>query len=52
MKAFRFTINMADDIHLIDIDPGQLEHTIINMAINARDSMHGEGDFTHHQLQY
>ncbi|MBI1300702.1 MAG: response regulator [Alphaproteobacteria bacterium] len=32
-------INLQDDLWLVDIDPDQFEHAIINFAVNARDAM-------------
>ena len=37
------TVNVPDHPCLIHADPGQLDTAIINMAINARDAMSGEG---------
>lgn len=36
-------LELGDDIHYVDVDPGQLEHAIINMGINARDVMEDGG---------
>ncbi len=33
----------SDDLWPMDIDPGQLENALINLAINARDAMAGSG---------
>jgi PAS domain S-box-containing protein len=33
----------ADDLWLIDVDRGQLENALINLALNARDAMEGRG---------
>lgn len=35
--------DLAEDIYLVDVDPGQLEHAIINMGVNARDVMEDGG---------
>ncbi len=35
----------ADDLHYVDLDIGQLEHALINMAVNARDAMSTGGAF-------
>lgn len=34
---------LAPDLPTVRIDPGQLENTLINLAINARDAMQGDG---------
>jgi two-component system, cell cycle sensor histidine kinase and response regulator CckA len=37
---------LGSDIGLINADPGQLEHVMMNLALNACDAMPGGGDFT------
>ena len=37
---------LGSDIGLVKADPGQLEHVIMNLALNACDAMPGGGDFT------
>jgi signal transduction histidine kinase/ActR/RegA family two-component response regulator len=39
------TIDIRIDPHLpeVEIDPNQLETALLNLAVNARDAMHGEG---------
>lgn len=35
-----------DNLHAINVDPGQLEHALINMGVNARDAMPDGGVLT------
>ncbi len=35
--------HFGDDLWLVDIDDGEFEDTLINLAINARDAMEGSG---------
>ena len=37
------TTELAPDLPAVRVDPGQLENTLINLAINARDAMQGQG---------
>jgi PAS domain S-box-containing protein len=36
-------INIPDDLPFVQVDPNQLESAILNLALNARDAMGGEG---------
>jgi signal transduction histidine kinase len=36
-------IQIAEDLPLVEIDPNQLESAVLNLALNARDAMGGEG---------
>jgi two-component system cell cycle sensor histidine kinase/response regulator CckA len=36
-------VNHGRDIGLVKVDPGQLDQVIINLVVNARDAMAGEG---------
>ena len=42
-SRIEITVEAPDDSCLVNADPGQLDTAIINMAINARDAMNGEG---------
>ena len=35
-----------DDLHMVNVDPGQFEHALINMGVNARDAMMDGGQLT------
>ncbi len=45
-KSFLIQRQFADDLHLIEADPSQLEQVILNIAVNARDAMPNGGIFT------
>ena len=36
-------IQIPDDLPLVEVDPNQLELAVVNLALNARDAMGGEG---------
>lgn len=36
-------IRIDNDLSQVEIDPNQLEAALLNLAVNARDAMHGEG---------
>ncbi len=42
------TVNVAEDVPIVSVDPGQLENAVLNLAFNARDAMPygGEVDIT------
>ena len=40
------TTELAPGLPAVRVDPGQLENTLINLAINARDAMQGQGRIT------
>ena len=40
------TTELAPGLPTVRVDPGQLENTLFNLAINARDAMQGEGRIT------
>ncbi|MGI9272949.1 MAG: PAS domain S-box protein [Woeseiaceae bacterium] len=42
-KPLTVDIEYADDLWLSKVDPTQLESAILNLAINSRDAMQGEG---------
>ena len=37
------TTELAPELPAVRVDPGQLENTLVNLAINARDAMQGRG---------
>lgn len=42
-ERVRVDVRLADDAWPIFVDPHQLENAIVNLAVNARDAMDGEG---------
>lgn len=42
-KLVNIEMDLADDLWLAKVDPAQLESAILNLAINSRDAMDGEG---------
>lgn len=42
-KEIDIKVHLSDDIWLTDIDPGDFETTLVNLAVNARDAMPGGG---------
>ncbi len=42
----RLTFNLTPELGYINVDPGQLEHAIVNLAVNARDAMPRGGGLT------
>ena len=45
-SRIRVTIAAPEDPVFVNADPSQFDTAIINMAVNARDAMNGEGDLT------
>ncbi len=45
-EAIQLKINHARDLWLVKVDRGQFEQVIINLAVNARDAMAGDGLLT------
>jgi len=45
-KLMNIRMELADDLWLSKVDPAQLESAILNLAINSRDAMDGEGLLT------
>ncbi len=40
------TIDLAPDLHSINADPGNIDQTVINLCVNARDAMPNGGNLT------
>lgn len=45
-ESIELVINHERDLKLVKVDQGQLEQVIINLAVNARDAMSGNGILT------
>jgi len=45
-ETIRLEIDLAEDIWLVRVDPGQFEQVIVNLVVNARDAMPGGGWLT------
>jgi two-component system, cell cycle sensor histidine kinase and response regulator CckA len=45
-EAIQLKISHARDLWLVKVDRGQFEQVIINLAVNGRDAMSGEGNLT------
>ena len=45
-EAIELKINHARDLWLVKVDRGQFEQVVINLAVNARDAMSGDGLLT------
>ncbi|HYG07936.1 MAG TPA: ATP-binding protein [Stenotrophomonas sp.] len=42
----KVSVNFAPDLWPVEVDPGELELVILNLAVNARDAMDGGGEIT------
>jgi signal transduction histidine kinase len=45
-QGITLSTDLASDLPPVRVDPGQLENSLINLAINARDAMQGQGRIT------
>ena len=45
-RGINLKTELADDLGMVRMSPGQLEQILMNLAINARDAMHGGGELT------
>ena len=42
-EDIELTADLADEIGLVEVDPGQIEQVIVNLVVNARDAMDNGG---------
>jgi len=42
-ESIAINASLALDVYMVEVDPGQLENAILNIALNARDAMGGAG---------
>ena len=47
-ERIKVVTDLADDAWPVFVDPHQLENAIVNLAVNARDAMDGQGTLTIH----
>lgn len=45
-EGVKLEIDLADDLWNTSVDPNNMENALLNMALNARDAMEGQGEFT------
>ncbi|MFD2173205.1 ATP-binding protein [Rhodobacter lacus] len=45
-SGVRLVTDLAADLPMVRVDPGQLENALMNLAVNARDAMEGAGEIT------
>jgi two-component system, cell cycle sensor histidine kinase and response regulator CckA len=46
LKMINISLNLSEDLYIINADPAQIEQILMNLAINARDAMGEEGKLT------
>lgn len=42
-KAINIELNLEDSLNIVEADPGQIEHSLLNFCLNARDAMPAGG---------
>jgi len=42
----RFRVEVAEDLHPIEVDPGQLEQALVNLLVNGRDAIRDGGELS------
>lgn len=42
-KMIDIELDLADSLHTVNVDPGQVEQVLLNIGVNARDAMPGGG---------
>ncbi|MDX7950565.1 PAS domain S-box protein [Lichenihabitans sp. Uapishka_5] len=45
-SRIRIGISVPDEVCLVNADPSQFDTALVNLAVNARDAMQGEGDLS------
>ncbi len=51
-EDIKMTLGLADDLMMVEADPGQMEQILVNLAVNARDAMQQGGELIIRTLNF